>query len=499
MASVWVADDVLLSRRVAVKTLHPELSFDEGLRARFRREAVAAARLGHPAIVATYDTGEDEDVAYIVMELVDGPTVRRLLDEHGTLPVPEALRIAREVTAALDHAHRHGVVHRDIKPANVLVAPEGPVKVTDFGIAKAAGSSDLTRTGTVVGTARYLAPEQVDGRGSDERTDVYAVGLLLYEMLVGRLPFGGDNEMAVAIARLATPAPSVQDARPEIPDAVARLVARCLERDSDARFQDAAELCAALDHAGAPGGAAPAQHAPPRRSPPPVAAPTVVAAPARAATTTPSPAPRAPSTPTRNGPRSRPRPDARRRPPRRGPTIALALFVLVVAGIAAYLGVRAIDRGGGGGGAAGGDSASAPVIAGAHDFDPFSSDHREHPEAVDGAIDTNPDTFWYTETYSSQDLGGKQGVGLIIELKAPADVASVDVETTQPGWNGRIYVAEQAGATLDAWGPPRATGSDLGTRAHFALDPPVQGAAVLLWITRLPPEKRLEVTGVHVA
>ncbi len=154
MASVWVADDILLSRRVAVKTLHPELSLDDGLRARFRREAVAAARLGHPAIVATYDTGEDDDVAYIVMELVDGPTVRRLLDEHDRLPAPEALRIAREVAGAVDHAHRHGIVHRDIKPANVLVAPEGPVKVTDFGIAKAAGTSDLTRTGTVVGTAR---------------------------------------------------------------------------------------------------------------------------------------------------------------------------------------------------------------------------------------------------------------------------------------------------------------------------------------------------------
>src|SRR6476619_2625042 len=179
MASVWVGDDVLLSRRVAIKTLHPELALDDGLRARFRREAIAAAKLGHPDIVATYDTGEDGDVAYIVMELVDGPTLRTLLDDHGPMPVPQTLRIAREVAAALDHAHRHGVVHRDIKPANVLIPAEGPVKVTDFGIAKATGASDLTRTGTVVGTARYLAPEQVEGVTSDARTDVYAVGLLL--------------------------------------------------------------------------------------------------------------------------------------------------------------------------------------------------------------------------------------------------------------------------------------------------------------------------------
>ena len=254
MASVWVGDDVLLSRRVAIKTLHPELALDDGLRARFRREAIAAAKLGHPDIVATYDTGEDDDVAYIVMELVDGPTLRRVIDDHGPLPVAEALRVAREVTAALDHAHRHGVIHRDIKPANVLIPTEGPVKVTDFGIAKATGASDLTRTGTVVGTARYLAPEQVEGGTSDARTDVYAVGLLLYEMLVGHLPFGGDTEMAAAIARVAAAAPAVRTTRPDVDPAVDALVARCLERDPALRYQTAAELAGALDAAGATGG-----------------------------------------------------------------------------------------------------------------------------------------------------------------------------------------------------------------------------------------------------
>ena len=215
MATVWIADDPVLSRRVAVKVLRADLAADDATRTRFRNEAIAAARLNHPNIVATFDTGDDDGTAYIVMELVDGTNLRHLVDEHGTLPVRDVLRIGRQIADALDAAHRAGLVHRDVKPANVLVpsterggavdgVPQGPVKVTDFGIAKAAGADDLTRTGTVMGTARYLAPEQVNGRTADARSDVYALGLLLYEMCVGHPPFGGDTEIATAMARLTT-------------------------------------------------------------------------------------------------------------------------------------------------------------------------------------------------------------------------------------------------------------------------------------------------------
>ncbi|MFI5054715.1 MAG: protein kinase, partial [Acidimicrobiia bacterium] len=169
MATVWIADDPVLSRRVAVKVLRPDLAEDDATRARFRREAIAAAKVSHPNIVSTYDTGDDDGVAYIVMELVDGPTLRHLIDAHGGLPVLEVMRVGSEVADALAAAHRAGLVHRDVKPANVLVPPTGPIKVTDFGIAKAVGSDDLTRTGTVMGTARYLAPEQVNGRPTDPR------------------------------------------------------------------------------------------------------------------------------------------------------------------------------------------------------------------------------------------------------------------------------------------------------------------------------------------
>jgi serine/threonine protein kinase len=217
MATVWLSHDELLGRRVAVKTLHPDLAVDEKLRGRFRQEAIAAAALSHPNIVATYDTGEDDGSAFIVMELVEGPSLRQVIDKSGSLDPGPAVEIARQVAAALEHAHRNGIVHRDIKPANVLVPREGLVKVTDFGIAKATGSADLTRTGMVVGTARYLSPEQVQGLPTDARTDVYALGLVLYEMLTGRPAYQGDSEMATAVARLTGPPPPIPTIRPNVP------------------------------------------------------------------------------------------------------------------------------------------------------------------------------------------------------------------------------------------------------------------------------------------
>ncbi len=493
MASVWVGEDVLLSRRVAVKTLHPELALDDALRDRFRREAIAAAKLGHPDIVATYDTGEDGDIAYIVMELVDGPTLRSMLDDHGPMAVPDALRVAREVTAALDHAHRHGVIHRDIKPANVLIPPEGPVKVTDFGIAKAAGASDLTRTGTVVGTARYLAPEQVEGGTSDARTDVYAVGLLLYEMLVGRLPFGGDTEMAAAIARVTAAAPAVRTARPDVAPEVDALVARCLERDPAARFQDAAELGVALDAAGAAGGTPrsprrpPGAAAPRRASAEGTAGARVVDSGAHAPTSVearPEPAPTDPALPRPEIHRPRPR-------RRRVSTLLITVLALVVLGAGGYLVARALSGGDGSGGTpsttAGGTG--GPRIVGAKDFDPYGGD-GEHPEAVGLAIDKNPKTFWYTQTYESPTMG-KPGVGIYVQLASSTRVRTVDVDTTEAGWNAAIYVANTPGATLDKWGQPLAQETNLGQHAHFTLNPATSARYVLLWITRVPDDTRL--------
>ena len=320
MATVWVGEDTLLTRRVAVKTLHPELTFDEALRTRFRNEAIAAARLSHPGIVATYDTGDDQGVGYIVMEFVDGPNLRRVLDAKGPLPVRETVRIGREMAAALDAAHRQGIVHRDVKPANVLVPPGLPVKVTDFGIAKA-GGTELTRTGTVVGTARYLAPEQLRGDPVDARTDLYALGLVLYEMLVGELPFHGDTEMAIAVARLSTPPAPVRQARPDVPSGLARLVMACLAVEPDERPRSAQAVADALSDR-------PREDTTVAERPRAETARTVVVPPSE--------------TPTRT------RADIQQRPrerPRRGAVTVLAVLLFIVGAAAGYLLVRAAGAG----------------------------------------------------------------------------------------------------------------------------------------------------------
>lgn len=246
MAAVWEADDTRLSRRVAVKILDPHHAGDEAHRARFRREAIAAAGLAHPGIVATYDTGDDDGVAYIVMELVDGPTLRDVLASRGRLSVGEAASIAVQIADALTFAHERGLVHRDVKPANVLIQRDGRVKVTDFGIAKAAADGDLTRAGSVIGTARYLSPEQIGGEAARATADVYSLGLVLYEMLAGRLPFTGETEVAAALARLHAEPPRLSTVRDDVAPGLDDAVARALARDVAHRFPSAAALRAAV-------------------------------------------------------------------------------------------------------------------------------------------------------------------------------------------------------------------------------------------------------------
>jgi len=246
MAAVWEAEDRVLTRRVAIKVLHPHLAGDDGFRVRFRREAVAAARLAHPHIVTTYDTGRDSDVAYIVMELVEGTTLARLLKAEGPLPLPKAVDIAVQVADALACAHTHGVIHRDVKPANILLRSDGHVKVADFGIAKAGAGNDLTRTGVVMGTAKYLSPEQVSGSPADACSDVYALGIVLYEMLCGAPPFVGDTELSTAVARLTAAPESLRERRADIPRSLEAVALRSLARDPGARFRTAEEMRAGL-------------------------------------------------------------------------------------------------------------------------------------------------------------------------------------------------------------------------------------------------------------
>jgi eukaryotic-like serine/threonine-protein kinase len=480
MATVWIAEDPLLSRRVAVKLLLPELAVDDALRVRFRNEAISAARLTHPGIVATYDTGDDDGTAYIVMELVEGKTLRRLIDERGKLPVREAVDISSQVADALEHAHRQGLVHRDIKPANVLVQSDGRVKVTDFGIAKAAGGDDLTRTGTVVGTARYLAPEQVNGHPVDGRADVYALGLLLYEMLAGRAPFSGDSDMATAVARLTNAPEPIRAARPEVSRPLEDVVARSLARDPEYRFQSAQAFKDALAPGIDPDATGPlTPPVPPRRpSPPPTGAP-----PTQVAPRPPPPAP------------VRPAPAARR--PRRWTWPLVILLLLLAGGITAYVvsNLTSDDAGGGGNGPQASSPGGVLPIVEASAFDPFGGD-GEHSSEAPRAFDGDPRTVWQTDRYNSRDLD-KPGVGLWVQLDAPRDITSVTVTALEGGWSGEIYVADQPGVSLDAWGPPRASGDDIPATHAFPLSD-ARGQYVLVWCTQLPPSNKLQIGDIKV-
>lgn len=243
MAEVYQARDNLLGRPVALKVLHPEFAVDQAFVERFRREAQAAANLNHPHIVAVYDWGQEDGTYFMVMEYVQGRTLRDLLKSEGRLSPRRTVEIAAETAAALHFAHRHGVVHRDVKPGNILCTTSGETKVTDFGIARAVGTAEgLTQTGAVIGTATYFSPEQAQGFATDPRTDVYSLGVVMYEVLTGQAPFRGDSPVAVAYKHVREQAVPMRQLVPELPRDLEAIVAKCMAKDADNRYQSAEEL-----------------------------------------------------------------------------------------------------------------------------------------------------------------------------------------------------------------------------------------------------------------
>ncbi len=246
MSDVYKAKDQKLNRFVAVKVLKQEFSENRNFVSKFRVEAQAAAGLMHPNIVNVYDVGEENGIHYIVMELVEGITLKKYIEKKVRLTTKEAISIAIQVAMGIEAAHNNHIIHRDIKPQNIMISKEGKVKVTDFGIAKAASSNTITSN--VMGSVHYTSPEQARGGFSDEKSDIYSMGITMFEMLTGRVPFNGDTTVAIAIKHIQDPMPFLRDFVPEIPVSVENIVMKCTQKSADRRYQSMGEMIADLKH-----------------------------------------------------------------------------------------------------------------------------------------------------------------------------------------------------------------------------------------------------------
>ena len=465
MAQVWEATDEVLARRVAVKLLHTHLTTDAGFVERFRREAVAAARLSHPSIVSIFDTCSSEDSEAIVMELVQGMTLRQLLDERKWLEPGHAVSILAQVADALETAHRGGIIHRDVKPANILLSNDGRVLVADFGIAKA--GADLTATNMTLGTAKYLAPEQVEGHAVDARADVYALGVVLYETLCGRPPFTGDTEAAIALARLHQEPMRPRNVRAGISKALEDVVLRAIARDPAARYASAGDFRAAMLAAERGGTAT----GPLTFNPGPSGDATVA-----------TPAVTVDNTPPGSAPPTFVRTE-------RGwllPTIVIVLVAaaLIIAGVLVAGGGGLPHIGGNSTNSSSASNGTTLTTADATAFDPLG-DGNENDDEAKAAIDKDPSTMWQTQGYNDSAIKVKPGVGLVVTLADSATLGTLKIDSPTHDWSVQIYVADAKKDNLTAWGNPVATKTNIapGTTS-FDLQG-TKGAAVLIWITNV--------------
>ena len=474
MAAVWRAHDDVLARTVAVKLLHDHLAADADFRERFRREAIAAAKLTHPNVVSLYDTGTDGDRVYLVMEFVDGATLREVIADLGKLAPGQAAAIGERIARALDYAHERGLVHRDVKPANILIGDDGSVKVADFGIAKAEEhDGDLTKTGMVLGTAAYVAPEQITGEHPvDGRADQYALGCMLYEALAGRQPFKGDSAVATAAQRLESNPTPLRSVRPDIPRGLDSVIMRAMARNPGDRFVSTGALADAL--------AAFADTDTNQTAALPLA-------------TSHRTAPRRAETPPSGFPTPAPKGDSFLRTEGRWLLGVLVLLIVAASLIAFALasGLLTPDQLPGvsddtaSPGAQQTEAARQRVRVGeAVAFDPAGGD-GENDEQLPLVFDGDPDTAWRTDTYyNDPDFGGlgKDGVGFYVELGGLRRLSSVDLEVATPGANIELLVADQPGDSIEDWqsiGRVR----NAGGKERVTFDEPTPARHLLVWFT----------------
>lgn len=242
MANVYLGYDTILDRNVAIKVLRGDLANDEKFVRRFQREALSASSLAHPNIVEMYDVGEDDGTYYIVMEYVDGKTLKQLLKKRGSLTLSEAIDIMSQLTDGMAHAHDSYIIHRDLKPQNIMIKDDGQIKITDFGIAMALNSTQLTQTNSVMGSVHYLPPEQASGKGCTIKSDIYSMGIIFYELLSGSLPFRGDNAVEIALKHMREPLPSLREENPSIPQSIENIIRKATAKNPKNRYDSARSM-----------------------------------------------------------------------------------------------------------------------------------------------------------------------------------------------------------------------------------------------------------------
>jgi len=448
MSSVYRAHDLLLDRKVALKVMHQHYGDDPEHVERFRREARSVAALSHPNVVTVIDRGEHGSRQFIVFEYVDGENLKQLINRRGPAPVATALELAVQIAQALSFAHGQGLVHRDVKPQNVLLNGNGQAKVTDFGIARSLDvKRGVTQTGTVLGTSDYIAPEQAQGKDVNEQTDVYSLGVVVYELLTAEVPFPGESFVAVAMRHINDPPPSIRDKRPDVPLRVEAAVQRAMAKDPADRFATMAEFGAELQGC---------------------------LADLQSTQVLPGVAPPAHVRRTRHRASAWP--------------IILALAVIIGAGaVGAYFILDAVrDHHPG----TGHGPALAPLngdvdLSAINAYDPYGHPPgQENNAAAPFATDGSAQTYWETEHYYSTFAAlGKPGVGLILDAKRPLKLRQLGVASETPGFRAVIRAGDSSTGPF----PDTVSATQTaGTRTIFTLNVANPHRYYLLWITQLP-------------
>ncbi len=454
MSTVYLARDQTLDRQVAVKVMHREMSEQADQLERFRQEARAVAKLSHPNVVSVIDAGEDGGHPYIVFEYVAGETLKQRVSRDGALAPQEAIAYAIEIARGLSMAHARNMVHRDIKPQNILIDGEGRAKLTDFGISRQLEQDGMTATGRVLGTTDYVAPEQAMGRQVDLRSDIYSLGVVLYEMLVGQVPFAADSQVGVAMKHVNEELPDVQRRRPELSAAVALVVERATAKDPAQRYEHVGELIDDLETA-------------------------LEVEAARAGSTTGEATSVLDAVP----------PPKRQLSGRaRWSWAAIVAVLLIVGGV--LLVVFVISSGDVGGGGAGKGGGKPIAIDEATDYDP-QGDGEEVGSKVGLAVDGDPSgTAWESEHYDSDVFAGTKtgpdpGVGLYVTTGGLAKPKTMIVRTPTPGWDAQIFAAASGPPEdLQGWNEPVGIAVDASPREEIDLAVPSPARYFLIWFNK---------------